>query len=83
MRAWAREKVQSKREVGWGLGPEQDPFMKTFFIMGNRKRRTAAGLGDGGSEESCRQQSVQGSPWLVEIRTVAHFFTTCSAWQRT
>lgn len=50
------KKVQSKRELDWGLGPEQDPFMMTLFIMGNRRRRTAAGLGDGVSEESCRHQ---------------------------
>lgn len=49
------KKVQSKRELGWGLGPEQDPFMTTFSIMGNRRRRTAAGLGEGVSEESCLQ----------------------------
>lgn len=73
--------VQSKRELGWRLGPEQDLFTTTFSIMRNGGV-LPQGLG-WAVWDSWPQQRVPGSPWPAGIRAVAPYPTTCSAWHRT
>lgn len=73
--------VQSKRELGWGLGPEQDPFTVTLSVW-ETGSRTAMEWGMS-SLRRAALSSVQGSTWPIVIRTGTPFPTTNSAWHRT
>lgn len=72
--------IQSKGELDWGLGLEQDPFTVTLFVW-ETGSRTAMGRGRG-SLRRATFSSVQGSPWPIRIRAGTPFSTTCFAWHR-